>query len=56
MVRRVTGDQPATVMLAVIDTCGEWSTLVGAGPGGILAPAWLTVAFTHCLPGAVRFP
>ena len=32
-VRRVTAEQAATVMLTVIDSCGDWSTLVGSGPG-----------------------
>jgi hypothetical protein len=32
-VRRLPGAQSATARLVVIDGCGEWSTLVGGGPG-----------------------
>jgi endoglucanase len=32
-VRRATPGQPTTVPLTVVDTCGEWPTLVGGGPG-----------------------
>jgi hypothetical protein len=32
-VRRQPGAQAATVRLVVVDGCGEWSTLVGGGPG-----------------------
>jgi hypothetical protein len=33
LVERVTPGQAATVQVAVTDGCGEWSTLVGGGPG-----------------------
>jgi hypothetical protein len=32
-IRRVANGQAATVRLTVVDACGEWSTLVGGGPG-----------------------
>jgi hypothetical protein len=32
-VRRATAGQGTTVPLVVTDSCGEWPTLVGGGPG-----------------------
>jgi hypothetical protein len=32
-VTRVTAGQASTVNLTVVDSCGEWSTVVGGGPG-----------------------
>jgi hypothetical protein len=32
-VRRATAGQATTVPLRVVDSCGEWPTFVGGGPG-----------------------
>jgi hypothetical protein len=32
-VTRATAGQAATVPLTVVDSCGEWPTVVGGGPG-----------------------
>jgi hypothetical protein len=33
-ITRVAADQASTVTLVVVDSCGEWPTVVGLGPGG----------------------
>ena len=33
VVNRLNAGQASTVQLAGVDTCGEWPTLVGGGPG-----------------------